>query len=43
LLLTDAAHPTREEVVRTAAAIRELGSKPVAVDLEALVREDRDR
>jgi len=31
------------EVVRTAAAIRELGSKPIAVDLDALVREDRDR
>ena len=43
LLLTQVAQPTREEVVRTAAAIRELGTKPIAVDLDALVREDRDR
>ena len=43
LLLTEAAHPTRQEIVRTAAAIRELGTEPVAVDLDALVREDRDR
>ena len=43
LLLTEVAHPTRDEVVRTAAAIRELGSKPIAVDLDSLVREDRDR
>ena len=43
LLLIEAAHPTRQEVVRTAAAIRELGGKPIAVDLDALVREDRDR
>ena len=43
LLLAEAAHPTRDEVVRTAAAIRQLESKPIAVDLDALVREDRDR
>ena len=43
LLLTEAAQPTREEVVRTAAAIRHLASKPIDVDLDALVREDRDR
>jgi plasmid stability protein len=43
LLLTEAAHPTRQEVVHTAAAIRTLARKPIAVDLEALVREDRDR
>ena len=43
LLLTEAAQPTRDEVVGTAAAIRELGSKPIAVDLDSLVREDRDR
>lgn len=43
LLLSEAAHPTRQEVVRTAAAIRALASKPIAVDLDALIREDRDR
>lgn len=43
LLLTEAAQPTREEVVRTATAIRELGRKPIDVDLDSLVREDRDR
>ena len=43
LLLAEAAHPTRDEVVRTAEAIRQLESEPIAVDLDALVREDRDR
>jgi plasmid stability protein len=42
-LLTEAAQPTREDVVRSAATIRGLQSKPTSVDLEALVREDRDR
>jgi plasmid stability protein len=43
LLLTEAAQPTRDDVVRAAATIRRLQSKPTSVDLEALVREDRDR
>lgn len=43
LLLTEAAQPTREDVVRSAATIRRLQSKRTSVDLEALVREDRDR
>ena len=43
LLLTAAASPTRPEVASTATAIRQLGRKPVRVDLDALIREDRDR
>jgi plasmid stability protein len=43
LLLTEAAHPTKGEVVRRAAAIRQLSREPASVDLDALVREDRDR
>ena len=43
LVLTEAAQPTRGEVARTAAAIRQLESKPIGVDLDALIREDRDR
>jgi len=43
LLLTEVARPTREDVVRSAATIRGLQRKPTSVDLEALVREDRDR
>ncbi|MFQ5699697.1 MAG: antitoxin [Myxococcota bacterium] len=43
LLLTEAAQPTRDEIVRSAESIRRLQSKLTSVDLEALVREDRDR
>ena len=43
LLLKEAARPTRDEVVRTAAAIRALQPQETEVDLDALVHEDRDR
>ena len=43
LLLDAAAHPTGEQVRETAAGIRALRKRRVSVDLEALVREDRDR
>ncbi len=43
LVLAAAARPTREEARATAAAIRALGRRPVTADLEALVREDRER
>ena len=43
ILLTEAAHPTRAQVQEMAAAIRALSRRPVTADLEALVREDRDR
>ena len=43
LLLADVARPTAEEVVETAAAIRGLTKSGVQVDLDALIREDRDR
>lgn len=43
LVLEAAAQPTREEVVREAEVIRHLTPRPVAIDLEALIREDRDR
>ena len=42
-LLADAARPSRGQVRETAAAIRRLGRRRVAADLEELVREDRDR
>ncbi|MFQ5739334.1 MAG: hypothetical protein ACE5JX_10005 [Acidobacteriota bacterium] len=43
LLLADAARPTRAEVCETAAAIRALGGERIRMNLEDLVREDRDR
>jgi plasmid stability protein len=43
LILTEAAKPTREEVLATMEEIRAMSRKPVAVDIEALIREDRDR
>lgn len=42
-LLAEAAHPTPAQVRDTAAAIRALGRRPVELDLEELIREDRDR
>ena len=43
LLLASAAVPSREQVVEIAAAIRGLSSRPVTVNLEALIGEDRER
>lgn len=43
ILLTSSARPTRRQVREVAAAIRARTRVPVAADLEALVREDRDR
>ncbi|MPZ71328.1 MAG: hypothetical protein GEU71_17665 [Actinobacteria bacterium] len=43
LVLRQATRPPRKEVARTAAAIRQMTPGPVSVDLEALIREDRDR
>lgn len=43
LVLAEAARPTREQLCETAASIRALGRRPVAVDLEGLIREDRAR
>lgn len=42
LLLTEAARPTRAEVAEVAGSLRSM-SPPVILDLEALIREDRDR
>lgn len=43
LLLGEGAKPTRRQIRETARAIRSLTRQPVSVDLEALIREDRDR
>jgi plasmid stability protein len=45
LVLATAAKPSRQEVLEIAEAIRTLAPKPVSanLDLEALIREDRDR
>ncbi len=43
LLLADSAQPSRREVRAMAASIRALCPKPVTVDLDGLLREDRDR
>ncbi|HEX2163964.1 MAG TPA: plasmid stabilization protein [Thermoanaerobaculia bacterium] len=43
VLLTSSARPTRRQVREVAAAIRARTRVPVAADLEALVRQDRDR
>ena len=42
-VLDAAARPTAEQVRQTAAAIRARTPRRLAVDLEALVREDRER
>lgn len=42
-VLSAAAHPTQDEVRETAAAIRAKSRHRVEADLEALIREDRDR
>ena len=43
LVLREAARPTRQEVLERAARARAMTPKPVTLDLEALIREDRDR
>jgi antitoxin FitA len=43
ILLSEAAKPTRAEVRRSAASIRALGHLPPSVDLDLLIREDRER
>jgi plasmid stability protein len=43
LLLDASARPTRRQVRQTAEAIRALGSGSVSLDLDELIREDRDR
>ena len=42
-VLSAAATPSRQEVRQLAAALRRRTRKPVSVDLEELIREDRDR
>ena len=43
MLLTEAAGLTREEVRETASRIRALKAAAVTIDLDQLVREDRER
>ncbi len=43
LLLAEAASPSRQEIRETASAIRELTAETLTVDLDALIREDRER
>ncbi len=43
LLLAEAASPSRQEIRVTASAIRELTAETLTVDLDALIREDRER
>ena len=43
LLLAEAAAPTRSEIRHIADSIRALSGRPVSVDLNTLLREDRDR
>jgi plasmid stability protein len=43
LVLAEAARPMRQEVRKIAASIRALTRRPLAADLEALIREDRER
>ncbi len=42
-LLAEAARPTLAQVRDIAAAIRALGRRPIEINLEELIREDRDR
>jgi plasmid stability protein len=42
-VLVEAARPIREEMRQTAAAIRALTTRPVAADIAAMIRADRDR
>jgi len=43
LLLFEAASPTRSEVRETASAIRSMTKRRVYLDVDKLIREDRDR
>ena len=42
-VLAEAAMPTRSEILQIAGSIRALSRHTISVDLNALLREDRDR
>ena len=42
-VLAEAATPTRSETIQIAGSIRAMSRHTIAVDLNALIREDRDR